>query len=91
MKRQRFVKNKVMAQLVVASVDKASWIPHTNVIPPTFEGNDGDDVWWVQSQYHPSIASKFVPFFYQRCKLHMWMGIVRQLLQASNCCFIDMY
>ncbi len=50
-----------MARLVVASVDKASWIPHTNVIPPTFEEDDGDDVWWVQSQYHPSIASRSVP------------------------------
>jgi hypothetical protein len=62
MKKQGFIKNKVMAQLVVASVDKVGWIPHTNVIPPTFEGDDGDDVWWVQSQYHPSIASRFMPF-----------------------------
>ncbi len=36
-----------MAQLVIASVDKASRIPHTNVISPTFGGDDGDDVWWV--------------------------------------------
>jgi hypothetical protein len=44
MKRQGFIKNKVMAQLVVASVNKTSWIPHIDVIPPTFEGDDGDDV-----------------------------------------------
>jgi hypothetical protein len=45
MKRQGFIKNKVMAQLVVASVDKVNQIPHTNVISPTFERDDGDDVW----------------------------------------------
>jgi len=38
MKRQGFIKNKVMAQLVVASANKTSWIPHIDVISPTFEG-----------------------------------------------------
>jgi hypothetical protein len=47
MKRQGFVKNKVMAQLVVASINKVSWIPHTDMIPPTFEGDDGDNLWQV--------------------------------------------
>jgi hypothetical protein len=47
MKRQGFIKNKVMARLVVVSVDKTNQIPHTNVISPTFEGDDGDDVWLV--------------------------------------------
>ncbi len=49
MKRQRFIKNKVMAQLVVASVDKVSRIPRIDVISPTFEGDNGDDVWRVWS------------------------------------------
>jgi hypothetical protein len=26
------------------------------VISPTFEGDDGDDVWRVQSQYHPNVT-----------------------------------
>jgi hypothetical protein len=52
MKRQRFIKNKVMPRLVVGSVDKVNRIPHTNVIWPTFEGDDHDDVWRVQSQHH---------------------------------------
>jgi hypothetical protein len=34
-----------MAQLMVASVDKVNRIPHIDVIPPTFEGDDDDDVW----------------------------------------------
>jgi hypothetical protein len=38
MKRQGFVKNKVMAWLVEANVDKVNLIPHTNVISSTFEG-----------------------------------------------------
>jgi hypothetical protein len=43
MKRQRFIYSKVMARLVVARVDKTSWIPHTDVFPLTFEGDDGDN------------------------------------------------
>jgi hypothetical protein len=45
MKNQGFIKNKVMAQLVMANVDKASQIPHIDVISPPFERDDGDDVW----------------------------------------------
>jgi hypothetical protein len=48
---------------VVANVDKVSRIPHTNVISPTFEGNDGDDVWQVLSQHHPSVVYKIHAFF----------------------------
>jgi hypothetical protein len=47
MKKQRFIKNKVMAQLMVANVDKVNRVPHIDVISLTFEGDDGDDVWWV--------------------------------------------
>jgi hypothetical protein len=41
----RVHKKKVMVQFMVVSVGKVNQIPHTNVIPPTFEGNDGDNVW----------------------------------------------
>ncbi len=44
-----------MAQLVMASVDKVSQIPNIDVISPTFEGDDDDDVWQVQSQHHFSV------------------------------------
>jgi hypothetical protein len=47
MKKQSFIKTKVMAWLVVVSVDKAGRIPHTDVISCTFENDDGDDVWQV--------------------------------------------
>jgi hypothetical protein len=63
MKRQGFIKNKVMAQPMVASVDKTSRIPHNDVISPTFEGDDGDNVWLVRSQQHPSITYKIHAFF----------------------------
>jgi hypothetical protein len=36
-----------MARLMVPSVDKINQIPHTDVISPTFEGDDGDNVWQV--------------------------------------------
>ncbi len=69
MKRQGFIKNKVMAWLVVASVDKVSWIPHINVISPTFEGDDGDGVWWVRRQHHLGVTYKIcAPFIkYANC------------------------
>ncbi len=69
MKKQGFIKNKVMVQLVVANVDEACWISHINVISPTFEGNDGDDVWQVQSQHHFSVTYKiYAPFIeYTSC------------------------
>jgi len=56
MKRQGFIKNKVMAWLVVANVDKTNRIPHIDVNSPTFEGDVGDDVWQVQSQHHPNVT-----------------------------------
>ncbi len=46
MMRQGFITNKIMAQLVIVTVDKVN-IPHTEVISLTFEGDDGDDVWQV--------------------------------------------
>jgi hypothetical protein len=58
MKRHGFIKNKVMPQPVGASVDKANRFSHSNVISPTFEGDDGDDVWQVQSQHHPNVTYK---------------------------------
>ncbi len=52
-----------MARLVMASVDKVNWIPHNNVISPTFQGDDGDDVLWVRSQHHFSVTYKIRAFF----------------------------
>jgi len=63
MKRQGFIKNKVMVWLVVANVEKVSLIPYINVFPPTFEGDDGDDLWWVRSQQHFCVTYKIhAPF-----------------------------
>ncbi len=91
MKKQGFIKNKVMVRLMVANVGKTSQIPHTNVIPPTFEGDDGDHVWRVQSQHHPSVTLQYPCPFHLLHKLHLQMGIVRQLLQASSFYSIDLY
>jgi hypothetical protein len=47
----------------MASVNKANQIPHINVISPNFEVDDGDGVWWVRSQHHPSVIYKIhAPF-----------------------------
>ncbi len=85
-----FIKNKVIVWLVMANVEKTSRNPHTDVFPPTFEGDDGDDLWWLQSR-----ASYCYPqdlcTFHQVHKLHLQMGIVRQLLQPSGYCFTNLY
>jgi hypothetical protein len=54
---------------VVENVDKAGQIPHSNVISPTFEGDDGDDVWRVQNQHHPNVTYKIHALFneYKSC------------------------
>jgi hypothetical protein len=69
MKRQRFIENKVMTRLVVVSVDKTNQIPNIDMISPTFEGDDCDDVWQVRSQHHPSVTYKIhAPFIeYASC------------------------
>jgi hypothetical protein len=61
MKKQWFIKNKVVAQLVVASLDKALLIPHNDVIQPIFGIKDGDNVSMLQSQQHPMSFTKFMP------------------------------
>jgi hypothetical protein len=43
---------------VVTSIEKANWISHIDVLPPTFEGDDGDNLWWVQSQQHHGVTYK---------------------------------
>jgi hypothetical protein len=63
MKRQGFIKNKAMARLVMVSVDKVNWTPHIDVISPTFEGDDGDDVWQVRSQHHHGVNYKICTAF----------------------------
>jgi len=52
-----------MVQLAITNVDKVSQISHITVIPPTFEGDDGDDVWWVQSQDHHGVTYKICARF----------------------------
>jgi len=73
MKRQGFIYNKVMVWLVATSVDKTSQIPHTNVIPPTFERDNGDNLWWVQSQQHLDVIYKIcAPFTKYTSCIHEW-------------------
>lgn len=73
MERQGFI---YKVWLVVARVDKASQIPHINVIPPTFEGDNGDNLWWVQSQQHPNVVYKiwapFTKYASCICKWALW-------------------
>jgi len=63
MKKQGFIKSKVMVWLVVANVEKVSQILYINVFPPTFEVDDGDNLWWVWSQQHLGVTYKIhAPF-----------------------------
>jgi hypothetical protein len=49
-----------VAQLVVASLDKALLTPHNDVIQPIFGIKEGDNVSMVQSQHQMSFT-KFMP------------------------------
>jgi hypothetical protein len=62
MKRQGFIKNKVMVWFVVASVGKANQIPHTTMIPPTFEEDDGDNVWQCEVNAILALLTRSMPF-----------------------------
>jgi hypothetical protein len=80
MKRQGFIKNKAMARLVMASVDKVNQTPHTDVISPTFEGDDGDDVWQVRSQHHHGVNYKICTAFIE------YTGYINKWALQGNFC-----
>jgi hypothetical protein len=72
MKRWRFIKNKIVAQLVVTSVEKTLLIPHTNVIHHALVGEDNVNAWMVRSQPHPgviyNIHAPFIKYASCTCK-----------------------
>jgi hypothetical protein len=43
---------------VVTSIEKTNWISHIDVFPPTFEGDESDNLWRVQSQQHHGVTYK---------------------------------
>jgi hypothetical protein len=53
-------------------VEKALLIPNTNVVQPTFEGEDVDYVWMVWNQWHPNAIHKVQAPSLNMCMLHMW-------------------
>ncbi len=55
MKKREFINNKVIQQVVVASVDKAKLITHINVIQLTLEGEDSVNAWKVRNQTHLNV------------------------------------
>jgi len=65
-----------MVWVVATSVDKVSQIPYTNVIPPTFERDDADDVWQVWSQHHLGVTYKirapFIEYTSCTCEWALW-------------------
>ncbi len=65
-----------MVRLVMINIDKANGIPHINVIPPTFEGDDGDNLWRVWNQQHPNVTYKihspFIEYANCICEWALW-------------------
>jgi hypothetical protein len=54
-------------------VEKTLLILHTHVVQHTFEGENGVDVWMVQSQQHSSVIYKvWVPFTKYACCAYEW-------------------
>ncbi len=79
-----------MAQHVVANAKKTNQISHTNVISPTFEGDDGDDVWWLWSQHHPSVIYKIRAFVKKyascTCEWALWSNFYKHQIVTILMC-----
>jgi hypothetical protein len=58
MKKRGFIKNKVMKCIIKATIEKATLIPPTHALQPTFEGYEDDGIWMVQNQEHPNVVYK---------------------------------
>jgi hypothetical protein len=54
-------------------MERTLMIPHTHVVQHTFEGENGIDVWMVQSQQHPSVIYEvWAPFTKYACCACEW-------------------
>ncbi len=75
---------------MVANVDKTNQIPHTDVISPTFEGDDVDDVWWVQSQHHLGaiykIHAPFTEYASCTCEWALWGNFCKHQIVVLLAC-----
>ncbi len=50
--------------------------------------------WWCLDGVKPTPCQCHIPseiFIYSICLLHMWVGIVREFMQASNCGYFHMH
>jgi hypothetical protein len=90
MKREGFIKNKVMAWLVVASVDKTNRIPHTDLISPTFKGDDGDNVWGCETNTILVLLTRSVPLSLSR-QVTFVNGHCEATFANIKLLFIDLY
>lgn len=88
MKRWRFIKNKIVAQLVATSVEKTLLIPHTDVIHQTLVGEDNVMHGWCEA--NPILVS-FIIFMPLSLNMHLahasehCMGICASTRLLSRC------
>ncbi len=72
MKKRRFIRNKVVECIVKTNVEKATLIPHTNVMHGIDDSNETGHAWMVRNQQHlnmtykvPLPFTKYVCFTYE--------------------------
>jgi hypothetical protein len=73
MKKHGFIRNKVVECIVKTNVEKATLIPHTNVIHKIDDSNEVGHAWMVQNQQHLNMTYKVpLPFTKYVCCTCEW-------------------
>ncbi len=86
MKKQGFIRNKIVECIVKTNVEKATLIPHTNVTHGRDDSNklamhgcyETNNIWIWHIRSH---------FLSPSMLLHMWMDVAWKLVQTSSCHF----
>ncbi len=73
MKKNRFIRNKIVERIVKTNAEKATLIPHTNVTHGIDDLNETSNAWMVRNQQHPNMTYKVpLPFTKYVCCTCEW-------------------
>jgi len=87
MKKQKFIKNKLLEVIVKKCVEKVTLILFTHVAQPTFE-NSGAWVVWSQRRVNVTHQMRYPFVWYACCTC---VGIVREFMQTLDCGYFHMH
>jgi len=73
MKKRKFIKKKVMEHIVKTNVEKATFIPHTNVTHGIDDLNENNHAWMIWSQHLNMTYKVPLPFTKYVCCTCEWV------------------